>query len=123
MRNIENKKLCDARWRSKETNKEAARKRAASLNRKDPDKKRHANLIRRYGITLDEKKKMAAEQDMRCFLCGQEYELSTLCVDHNHHTSAVRKLLCKACNMAVGVIETKPNLLEKIAAYLKYYST
>lgn len=42
-----------------------------------------------------------------------------LAVDHVHGTSAVRGLLCQACNLAVGMLRDSPELCYAAGEYLK----
>lgn len=66
----------------------------------------HAYLRRRcekYGITPEQYLAMAATQRGLCAICKEEPSQSEpLCVDHCHTTGAVRGLLCKLCNLALG---------------------
>jgi hypothetical protein len=44
----------------------------------------------------------------------------TLCVDHNHKTGKVRQLVCKRCNLFIGVYETDfYGLRKRIKFYLE----
>lgn len=54
-------------------------------------------------------------QDGRCYICDSK---ARLCVDHNHDTGEVRKLLCDRCNTQLGIIENA-EFLEKALAYLE----
>jgi hypothetical protein len=41
-----------------------------------------------------------------------------LSVDHNHKTGRVRGLLCKRCNVAIGMLDDNPKLLARALEYL-----
>jgi hypothetical protein len=70
------------------------------------DQARSTNLKCKYGITLDDKKCMADEQQYQCAICHTfEPDLQKLHVDHNHTTKQVRSLLCASCNKLLGYIE------------------
>ena len=56
----------------------------------------------RYGIDPEQHARLIVEQDDRCFLCKKA---AKLCVDHDHETGNVRKLLCSPCNTRLGVLE------------------
>jgi hypothetical protein len=73
----------------------------------------------RYGMTKDDYEKMYADQKGNCFLCGEHY--SILCIDHSHKTGKVRKLLCKECNTAIGLLKENISTLENIINYIKNY--
>lgn len=56
----------------------------------------------------------------RCQICkelpGNE---ERLVVDHNHTTGAVRGLLCKPCNLAIGLMKDKGDRLLAASVYLE----
>lgn len=68
-----------------------------------------------YGITKADYDAMHEAQAGRCYLCGRDG--TRLCVDHNHDTGDVRKLLCNTCNTRLWAVET-PWFLEAAKAYL-----
>lgn len=78
---------------------------------------RFRSMVRRYGVDKQMFDAMYFDQDGRCAIatCSREAKA----VDHDHVTGAVRGLLCKGCNVAVGFIETNgwlPAALNYIAA-------
>lgn len=83
----------------------------------------------RYGITPDEFEALRSAQDARCKLCGEHESESKqgLFVDHDHsHCSSsagcpecVRGLLCRSCNMAIGLFRDRPELMEAAARYVR----
>lgn len=68
------------------------------------ERQRWTELKRRYGITKDEYEEMFRNQNGCCSICRIETN-EFLCVDHNHETGHVRGLLCKVCNLVLGLIE------------------
>jgi hypothetical protein len=77
---------------------------------------------RNYGITQNAYREMLKNQNGRCFLCkskspGTGYK--NFCVDHDHKTGKVRKLLCRSCNLGLGNLQDDPKLLRKAAEYLE----
>lgn len=79
--------------------------------------------LRGYGLTEEDYKRMFAQQDGKCALCGRGPKaggrLKNLPVDHDHKTGKARGLLCTPCNRIVGLIESTPDMLEKVKAYLE----
>lgn len=78
--------------------------------------------LKKYGITLDDYDRMADEQDHKCALCGQPETTSNkerLCIDHDHETGKVRRLLCSNCNRAIGLLGDDPELLRRAAEYIE----
>lgn len=91
--------------------------------RKNPNVKRNANLIREYGITLEQFEAMKVAQHNKCGICKSDFKNSVdTCVDHDHTTKKVRELLCNHCNRAIGLLKESPEILKSALAYLKKYS-
>jgi len=61
---------------------------------------RKSELMKRYGLTLEEYDAMLAFQDGRCYICDRKPRARDprLAVDHDHRTGAIRGLLCAICN-------------------------
>lgn len=51
-----------------------------------------------------------------CEICGGTKRIS---YDHDHATGEFRGWLCHTCNVALGMAKDDPELLEKMAAYLR----
>ncbi len=81
------------------------------------------SLKRIYGISLKEWQKMFDEQDGCCASCGEhQADLSrTLCVDHDHDTGKVRGLVCRQCNLALGLLKDDPEVVAKLLEYICEY--
>lgn len=75
---------------------------------------------RRYGLTDEDYQSMLREQGGRCAVCGST---ERLCVDHDHSTGAVRKILCDYCNKALGLIEDDPRRLRALAEYIEAHAS
>lgn len=92
---------------------------AANLaNKADPEKhalrQRKHRFKRVYKITLDDFHGMRQKQGGRCAACGVVAEL---CVDHCHITQRVRALLCRECNLAIGIMRED---VKRIAGLIRY---
>lgn len=72
-----------------------------------PGYERNAALKHNYGITTVEYDLIFKTQSGCCAICGRhQTELKTrLCVDHSHKTGRIRGLLCRRCNLVLGVYE------------------
>jgi hypothetical protein len=72
------------------------------------------------GVDPDALCKFYDEHDTTCDICHRdESETGTLHIDHCHATNALRGLLCKDCNRAIGMFRDSPETLEQAAAYLR----
>lgn len=83
-------------------------------------RKGRRNLLAKYGLTEKQYDDMHEAQSGRCSICGKEPE-DRLCVDHDHETGAVRGLLCRGCNAALGAFGDSIEMLEQALIYLKSY--
>lgn len=74
----------------------------------------------KYNITKAQYDQLLAQQSGNCYICGvhEEYNLR---VDHDHVTGKVRKLLCNACNVALGGFEDDPIRLRSAANYIEQH--
>jgi hypothetical protein len=56
------------------------------------------------------------KQDNKCAICKEI--MDPACVDHDHDTGMVRKLLCRTCNAGIGLLKDNADLLREAADYL-----
>lgn len=88
----------------------------------DPEvraRRRNAQVAAKYGISLDEAARLAAQA--HCEVCDVELSWrgsTKRCLDHCHTTSRIRGVLCSRCNLAIGQVNDAPKRLIAIAAYL-----
>jgi hypothetical protein len=77
--------------------------------------------FRRLGILVTEEDyqlRLAAQNGV-CYICKlPPKEGTSLAIDHDHRTGKLRKLLCGPCNLLIGRIEARPEMLE----YIKEHS-
>ena len=72
----------------------------------------------KYGITHEDYDSMLKEQGNVCAICKKPPK-KKLDVDHCHTTGKVRGLLCRACNVLVGLMERDPKAVAPALKYLK----
>ena len=77
---------------------------------------RDATLRRRFGIGLVEYEAMLTAQEGRCAICRRAMKLV---VDHDHKTTKLRALLCKNCNVAIGLLGDDAEVVMRAALYLR----
>lgn len=85
----------------------------------------------RYGITEDQYQQMLKNQDYRCAICGthQEDQKIRMSVDHDHRCcpglfscgKCLRGLLCRNCNLTLGVLKDEEEILQAAINYLVYH--
>lgn len=92
---------------------------------------RNYDLIKSYGITVEDFEILLDSQGRCCKICGisqEEYSLISskkkfLCVDHCHDTNIVRGILCDKCNRGLGLFQDNLDYLEAAVEYLKPYKS
>ena len=84
-------------------------------------KSREYHLRSKYGITLEQYDALLERQNNACAVCLKDASEFTvnLAVDHNHVTGEVRGLLCNYCNHRVVGRHRDPDLLQRVADYLR----
>ena len=91
----------------------------------DPDRARDRHYRRNYGISLADFNRMVLSQGSRCACCGTDKpggKHEQWCVDHDHLTNEVRQLLCKDCNIVLGIVDDSPEHLQRLIAYVLKHS-
>lgn len=111
------KGLCSRCYEQQRRKHDPARKNAHNrkFTRANPDKVREYQRRYAYGLEPAQFDSMVAEQEGRCAVCER---VKPLCVDHCHETGHVRALVCKVCNIAIGVAESCPNFASNLLAYV-----
>jgi hypothetical protein len=81
------------------------------------------------GITIEKFLEMDAAQSSLCAICGmaetakhKSGRVKRLSVDHCHATGKIRSLLCKRCNMGIGLFNDDVGLFSLVIEYLKRHS-
>ena len=86
-------------------------------HKEDPEHRRIRFIKWRYGLSVEEYDEMFRRQDGKCAACG-ERSTKYLCVDHDHKTGKIRRLLCCRCNLVLGLVEDEPEILARLQKYL-----
>jgi hypothetical protein len=110
----------DARYYHKHKDKVLARGRTYRKTHKNVARQR--DLIKRYGIGLEEYNELFDLQGGCCAICGihQDKLTKSLSVDHDHNTGKIRSLLCQKCNLILG---NAGDNIEVLMAAIKYLQT
>ncbi len=83
-----------------------------------------SSLAAKYGITGYQHEIMRVKQGGKCLICEKTEtiykrgQILALSVDHCHKTNKIRGLLCRKCNMGLGLFNESPTLLRKVANYI-----
>lgn len=78
----------------------------------------HNSYARMYGMSLEEMARVQATK--LCEACGL---VPPEVVDHCHQTGRFRGALCKACNVAEGLLGGDPRAAQGLADYMRRVNT
>ena len=85
------------------------------------------DLKKNYNITLKEKNIMLKKQNNKCKICYFKFDenefKSIACIDHCHTANKIRGLLCRTCNMGLGLFKDNTENLTNAITYLKEAET
>ena len=125
-----NKDLVNSRIaKDKELNREKYRTMQRNSRNKKIEKYRTRDILNKFKgqITFEDYKKMFDDQKGLCAICAKPEKKKSrvkgnvcrLAIDHNQKTGEIRKLLCHACNVAIGSFKEDINLIERAIEYIK----
>ena len=117
---------CTAAWKKRHPEKvrEQNRRSIAKWRAKHPDEAAaHRRAERSRGlVSPEEYDRMVWDQLGLCAIClrvpGGPFH-----IDHDQATGRVRGLLCRSCNIALGLMQDDPERLRRAAAYVQDYAT
>jgi hypothetical protein len=88
--------------------------------------RRKTKLKIRYGITEQQYNDLLIAQSGRCALCSEpfdeRYKGTSVSLDHDHRTKALRELVHNNCNCVLGYADDRIEILEKAIEYLKKHA-
>ena len=104
----------------KYTCKECIRIKERTYHNKNKEKRQHGKrkngLKKKYNLSIEQLNQMVLDQNNKCGICFKE--MSKPCIDHNHQTGKVRKLLCFHCNVLLGHCNENIEILQSAIYYL-----
>ena len=92
----------------------------ARKNPRNPNplgRSRKMRAVWKYGISLEQLDALIERAGGQCEICSTPIDFDEDgCVDHDHATGAVRGILCRRCNYALGWLDDQPS--RALAAHL-----
>lgn len=136
-RNPEKKLQADRNWNIKNPGKHSQLsldwqkrnpKRFKAIMQRAKIKSPHTVRQYRYGISQKQFELMKKSQNNKCAICLNTF-VETPNIDHNHKCcpgvktcgKCLRKLLCRRCNRALGLIHDDLNIARQMVKYLEFY--
>lgn len=108
-----------------EDRKEYAREWARQARLVNADYYLNADLVRKYGMTIEDYRTILVAQDGVCAVCKRPEttlirgKAIAMPVDHCHTTGKTRGLLCTQCNRGLGLFGDDPVRLQAAIGYLE----
>ena len=104
--------------------KERRKNQRKLYNKFNKKKLKSKELLRKYGIDVDDYDRMVESQNNKCKICGTDEPrgVGGWKVDHCHMTGKVRGLLCNNCNLGLGYFKDNTKSLQAAIEYLNEYS-
>lgn len=79
---------------------------------------RKHKLKKLYKISLEDFEMMYASQLGKCLICENYVSKDKICIDHDHESGKTRGLLCRKCNIGLGMFNDEESLLNNAASYI-----
>lgn len=71
----------------------------------------------KFKVTKEEAAALLKAIEGRCSICGNTWS-KKLCIDHDHRTGRIRGVLCHNCNVVLGFVDDRIDILERMVKYL-----
>jgi len=96
------------------------RKRGRDEQRKNRTRHRW-EIAKKYGVTVHDVETALETQGYSCAICHTSEDAldHAMHIDHNHKTGNFRGMLCRSCNLAIGMMKDNPRALRDAADYLE----
>ncbi len=90
------------------------------INQVRLSKQKKVYLKWKYGLTESDFINMWNKQNGKCAICKSAFDVKKVSchVDHNHSTEKIRGLLCRECNVMLGLCKDNPDILRSAFKYL-----
>jgi hypothetical protein len=108
-------------WRKNNLEKDREHRRKYAKKHKEKIKRygRKWSIKKTYNLSYEDWLKIWESQNGKCAICGELFvKPSDAHTDHNHKIYKIRGLLCRNCNIAIGLFKDNPELTIKATEYL-----
>lgn len=111
--------IANRKWREKNREKIRIKDKIRKSRPEIKLKNRNYNLMKYYGVTLEEWNNLFTKQGECCAICKSPTTNGTgWHTDHDHKKGKVRGILCSPCNIAIGHFKDNIEALESAIIYL-----
>lgn len=76
--------------------------------------------VTQYGLTWDSYQELLDSQSRKCAACEAELDCGpNTHIDHCHRTGKVRGILCRSCNIALGLLDDDKDRVSLLLNYIE----
>lgn len=124
-------KVLAVQKRHRDANREKLNRGSKSYKAANKDKvaaSQRARRLRQLGWTEADYLKALEDQENRCAICLSEFQEGKVqkafapCADHCHSTGKARAVICRNCNVALGLFNDNPERMEHAARYVRKFA-
>lgn len=99
--------------------REKDRERAPKKYKAGAERQKWYYVRKKFGLERADFERMFNAQSGCCPICTRQLVVGkNTCVDHDHKTGNVRGLLCRQCNLSLGLLGDDPESFERASLYL-----
>jgi hypothetical protein len=109
-------RTCARQWHHERP--EYVQRKNAEWKASNPTYARDWQRKKKYGLTSDEIEQLRVAQKHCCAGCDAPLASKVECIDHCHSTGKVRGILCRECNIILGMASDNAPTLQRLARYL-----
>ncbi len=74
---------------------------------------------KKYNLSLEELSIILTAQNNKCAICKSNFSKRNVpCIDHDHNTGQIRGILCRKCNLGLGLFNDNKELIISAFGYL-----
>ena len=95
------------------------RQKAVAERVADPGRYMRWKRQKKYNLSDEQYQGMLNQQRNRCAACRRPLAPNLTDVDHNHASGKVRGLLCRQCNVALGLLKDSPKRITQLLHYIE----
>lgn len=105
------------KWYAKNT--ERGRESGRRWARNNKEKLRALRIKKDYGISVEEYNSLIVGAGTLCPICRKSFGEIPPCIDHDHSTGKIRGVICRRCNLGIGLFKESIDAFLNAVEYLR----
>ncbi len=83
-----------------------------------PEWRKAQHLKNKYGLSLEEYNQLLEDTGTFCPICRKSFGKIPPVIDHNHKTKKIRGIICRHCNLGIGLLGEDIKILRKAIKWI-----